>query len=287
MISFRLFPQPGDRELGVRQQAEDLFAQIRALAPVTTSSGTPLRGQHRQRMGGPGHDFWQYREFQSGDNSRTIDWKQSARTDRILIRQKQKETQLRSSIWLQNDPSVHFSGSRTGLTKYECGSVFALVAAMLCAERHDPFTFAGVGALSVDDLTHVLAEHSYTPSIADLSGHEVFLLGDFLDPLPQLRADIFDAIPGHKAVHIIQILDPVELDLPFKGRTVFEQPQGDAREHILSVGDIRSAYQDNLQAHLSDVRQESLSRNWSYTLIRTGDNYLPSLIDLFHQGEMS
>ncbi len=285
MISFRLFPQPTDRELSVRQQAEDLFAQLRAMPPVATSSGTPLRGQHTQRMGGPGHDFWQYREFQSGDTSRNIDWKQSAKTDRILIRQKQKETQLRTSIWLQNDPSFHFSGNKSRLTKYECGAVFALVAAMLSAERYDPLSLSGVGAVSVDDLTHILAEHTYTPDMESLNGHDILLIGDFLDPVDDLRREMFDAIPSHKDVRLIQILDPVELDLPFAGRTIFESPQGSDTEHILSVGEIREAYQSKLHVHLDAVKQEALSRQWSYTLIRTGQDYLPPLLDLFHRGD--
>jgi len=286
VIPFRLFPSSPERGSSVRQQAEELFAQIRSAQSAVQTAGTLLRGQHSQRLGGPGHEFWQYRDFQSGDHSRSIDWKQSGKTDRTLIRQKEKETQQRTSIWLQNDPSVHFKGSRKSLTKYECGAIFALVISMLGAKRHDPVSLSGVGALSVDDLTHVIEEQAFTPSVDDLNGHEIFLLGDFLDPLSDLRRTMFDGIPDYKTVHLIQSLDPVELDLPFSGRTVFEAPAAHDREQILNVAQIRTAYQSKLHAHLDEISHHIKSRGWSYTMIRTGQDYLPPLLDIIlHGGE--
>lgn len=280
MPRFRLFAQREDRAVILRQQAEDLFARLRNVETKVNLAGTPLRGQHNQRQGGPGHDFWQYRDFQSGDHSRSIDWKQSAKTDRILIRQKEKETQKRTSIWLQNDIGMNFSGTRHGQTKYECGAVISLVAAMISAQRHDPVSLSGVGSLSLDDMTHILAEATYQPSVDDLTGHDVFLIGDFLS------ADHFlEALPSHKKVHLIQILDPVEIDLPFSGRTLFEHPAGYDHEHILSVTEIRSSYQNKLQLHLADLSQYCKSRNWSYTFIRSGQDLFEPLLDLLLHGE--
>jgi uncharacterized protein (DUF58 family) len=278
--AFRLFQKRADRATLLRQQAEDVFAQLRTVQASASLAGTPLRGQHSQRQGGPGHDFWQYRDFQSGDHSRTIDWKQSAKTDRLLIRQKEKETQKRTTIWLQNDASMNFSGSAHRQTKYECGAVVALVSAMLGAERHDPVSLSGVGAVTMDDLTHILAEGDFQCEVDDLSGHEVFLIGDFLD-----FDHTFDGIPPHKRVHLIQILDSVEIDLPFSGRTLFEHPSGADQEQILSVTDIRSAYQAKLQAHLDDLKHLCKSRNWSYTFIRSGEDLFEPLLDVVLHSE--
>ena len=43
-----------------------------------------------------------------GDHARAIDWKQSGKSDRLLIRQKEQETQQRTAVWLQNDASMMF-----------------------------------------------------------------------------------------------------------------------------------------------------------------------------------
>lgn len=275
MKGFRLFEKRADRATLLRQQAEEVFAQLKSAQAPTSRAGTPLRGQHNQRRGGPGHDFWQYRDFQGGDHSRSIDWKQSAKTDRILIRQKEKETQKRTTIWLQNDAGINFSGNPNTQTKYECGAVIALVAAMLSAQRHDPMSLSGIGHVTVDDLTHILAEGEFQPAIDDLTGHELFLIGDFLAPDQK-----FDAIPPHKTVHLIQILDPVEIDLPFSGRTLFEHPSGSSQEQILSVTEIRTAYQQKLQAHIDDLRHLCKSKHWSYTFIRSGNDLFEPMLDV-------
>ncbi len=280
MPIMRLFTSREDRSADLRQRAENVFARIRLLAPRAALAGTPLRGQHTQRQGGPGHDFWQYRDFQTGDHFRAIDWRQTAKTDRLLIRQKEKETQKRISIWLQNDESMQFRGTRNKESKYQSGSIVALVAAMLGRARHDPVSMAGIGSVSLDDLTHIIDEATFSPDPNDLGGHEIFLIGDFLN-----SDHFFASIPHHKTVHLIQILDPDEIDLPFRGRSLFEHPSGHDREEVLNVAHIREGYKARLNAHIDDIRSYCRSRLWSYNFLRSGDDPSDMMVDLLLHGE--
>lgn len=282
MKPFRFFERREDRAIVLRQQAEDVFARIRNSLPSSSMTGTPLRGQHNQRRGGMGHEFWQYRDFQGGDLSRSIDWKQSAKSDRILIRQKEQETQKRTSLWLQNDPGMAFKGAAP-FSKYETGCILTLVTAMLCEERHDPFILSGAGRLSLDTLTHVLDEARTQPLLNELRGEDIFLIGDFLEE--DFDRAIFDLVPGNRMVHVIQILDPQEIDLPFSGRTVFEHPGAHEREQILNVASIRDAYAERLAAHLQTVRDSCAARHWSYTFIRSGQDLAVPYLDIILHGE--
>ena len=276
-MAFRLFERRENRAVSLRQQADDLFARLKDARVSKSMSGTPLRGQHNERKGGAGHDFWQYRDFQNGDHARMIDWKQSAKSDRTLIRQKEKEIRRRTSIWLQNDASMAFGTPE----KYECGCVIALVAAMLCENRHDPVSLCGVGHMSLNTMTDILADKQYQPGAGDMVGQEIFLIGDFLSPFPE----IFNEVPDNRTVHLIQILDPAELDLPFDGRVIFEPPAGQESEHILNVSSIRTEYKARLQSHIDHIQAECLSRNWSYTFIRNGQSLLEPLLDIILQEE--
>ncbi len=276
MRGFGLFKPRASRDLALREAAEDLFARLRQLDATPFRGRVQMRGQHAQNRGGAGHDFWQYREFQPGDHARDADWRQSARTDRVLIRQKEKETQKKSTIWLQNDSDMHFGGSKGSFTKYETGAVIALTLNMMGQEHHDIVTLSGVGAVPSDDLTHILADADYAPSPDDLPGQELTLIGDFTAAMQTLEDDLFKAIPPHKKVTLLQILDPLELDLPFSGRTIFERMQN--REHVLSVETIRAIYKDRLAQHcalLSDLCRE---RNWTYLQIRNGQDLLDPLL---------
>ena len=56
---------------------------IRRLKVLPRRTRTPL-GQTRSRTVGPGTEFWGIRDYQPGDEQRTINWKASARLDRLL-----------------------------------------------------------------------------------------------------------------------------------------------------------------------------------------------------------
>jgi len=79
------------------------------------------------------------------------------------------------------------------------------------------------------------------------------LIGDFLDPLEHLRAAMapFAAIPV--ASHILQILDPAEADLPFRGRVRFEGVRGARGILVPRVEDIRAQYRQRLEAHIGGI----------------------------------
>ncbi len=279
-MALRLFEKRQTRAIALRQQAEELYARLKDAQLLRSVTGTPRRGQHTERKGGVGHDFWQYRDFQSGDHARAIDWKQSGKSDRLLIRQKEQETQQRTAVWLQNDPSMMFGTP----SKYECGAVIALTLAMLCARHHDPLKLCGAGTVAIDTLTGILSEAAYKPRADDLAAEEIFLIGDFLDPLEKLQT-LLQAVPGGRRVHLVQILDPAELDLPFQGRVLFEHPGRMDNEEVLSVSGIRAAYLERLNAHLEAVRTVAVTQNWTYTLFRAGDDAFPPLLDILQQGE--
>jgi uncharacterized protein (DUF58 family) len=276
MRGFGLFKPRASRDLALREAAEDLFARLRELEAAPFRGRVQMRGQHAQNRGGPGHDFWQYRDFQTGDHARDADWRQSARTDRVLIRQKEKETQKKSTVWLQNDADMHFGGSKDSFTKYETGAVLALTLTMLGQEHHDIVTLSGVGAVSADDLTYILSGADFQPSVDDLPGQDVTVIGDFTAPIETLEENLFKAIAPHKKVTLLQILDPLELDLPFSGRTIFERVQ--QREHVLSVETIRQTYKDRLAQHCAVLADLCRERNWTYLQIRNGQDLLDPLL---------
>ncbi len=58
------------------------------------ASGTQLRGRQAARRGGSAGEVLQLREYQPGDPQRTIDWKASARTGRLISRDFAENQQL-------------------------------------------------------------------------------------------------------------------------------------------------------------------------------------------------
>ena len=162
--------------------------------------------------------------------------------------------------------------------------MIALTLAMLCARHHDPLKLCGAGTVSIDTLTGILSEAAYKPRADDLAAEEIFLIGDFLNPLEKLPT-LLQAVPGGRRVHLIQIFDSAELDLPFQGRVLFEHPGRMDNEEVLSVSGIRAAYLERLNAHLGAIRTVAVTQNWTYTLFRAGEDAFPPLLDILQQRE--
>ncbi len=236
-------------EEGITLTLEELLA-LRAqavqfrLAPQRPS-GSPLAGGYRSLFRGRGMDFDEVREYQPGDDIRTIDWLVSARTGRTHTKVFREERERSLYLLVDLRPAMRFA-SRTAFKSVVAARVAALMA-WAAADSGDR-----VGGLIVDArrllevrpasgrrgvlrLLRALVEvHQSEPADAahaavDLAtalrrlrrmvrpGGMVFALSDFRDldaaALPQLAelARAGDLLGSF-------VYDPLEVDLPARGR---------------------------------------------------------------------
>ena len=74
----------------VRKQAAGLAESLPPLlVGALRVAATVEQGVHGRRRMGAGDAFWQFRQYQSGDPASRIDWRQSARTDRLYLRERE------------------------------------------------------------------------------------------------------------------------------------------------------------------------------------------------------
>src|SRR5206468_4488663 len=67
-----------------------------------------IHGLHGRRRAGAGESFWQYRRFVSGEPSRRVDWRRSARDDHLYVREQEWEAAHTVWIWPDRSPSMTF-----------------------------------------------------------------------------------------------------------------------------------------------------------------------------------
>lgn len=88
--------------LRIRQQAEMLILpQLFAGAGELPGRDSKL-GDHPSRRRGRGHELFNLRRFQAGDDRRGIHWKQTARTGELVYMEREAERGRRLSILLDN-----------------------------------------------------------------------------------------------------------------------------------------------------------------------------------------
>ena len=88
-------------------------------------------------------------------------------------------------------------------------------------------------------------------------------MGDFLDtagtvePLFRRLADA--GVRGH----IVQVLDPAEIELPMQGRRRFIGLEGEGELLVRRVGGLRAAYRERLEAHNEALGRSAAQLGWT------------------------
>src|SRR6478672_13719890 len=75
-------------------------------------AATVAQGVHGRRRVGQGDSFWQFRQYQPGDAPQRIDWRESAKSQRVYVRE--TEWEAAQSVWLWRDfsASMDYSSAR-------------------------------------------------------------------------------------------------------------------------------------------------------------------------------
>ena len=91
-----------------------------------------LAGAHRSARRGAGEDFARHRDYQQGDDTRHIDWKLFARTDRLHVRQFEERSNLAAYLVVDASLSMDFAdGDGPGKLRYAAYVAAALAHLML------------------------------------------------------------------------------------------------------------------------------------------------------------
>ncbi|HEU0161313.1 MAG TPA: DUF58 domain-containing protein [Rhizomicrobium sp.] len=254
-------------------------------------------GVHGRRRAGMGESFWQFRRYASHDSSSAIDWRQSARSQHIFVREREWEAAQTVWFWRDASPGMDFrSGAKdNSASKRQRADLLLLALASLLVRGGERVGFIGMeGAPAASRLAltrigrALFAPQSDALPLATLDrsqpiargGHLVWF-SDFLDE------GTFDAMHrlSQQGVigHLVRIVDPAEEDFPYAGRTRFEAPNGahGAEEIFGRAERVRTAYRARFAAHGEAVAAEAARLGWTATMHRTDHAPQASLIALY------
>lgn len=261
---------------GLAESLPDLVAEAMRI------SLNVAHGIHGRRRAGPGETFWQFRQYQTNDAAALVDWRRSASSDHLFVRE--REWEAAHTIWLWSDmsPSMAFRSHLAPVTKRDRALVLVLAAAELLVRGGERvgllgLTRANASRRAARRLAEAIATNLSNPALAEslppperlqrLSG--VLLASDFLDPLPEIEARLRVLAAADVFGHLIQVLDPAEETLPYDGRTEFTALEGDHRWVADRVESLRPAYLERLAAHRAGLAEIAHKLGWSLLSHRT------------------
>ncbi|MCC6598108.1 MAG: DUF58 domain-containing protein [Alphaproteobacteria bacterium] len=275
----------------LRKNAETLSARLPSLrAAALQTAFHVLHGPHPRRRAGGGESFWQFREYRPGDQPQAIDWRQSAKTDRVFVREKEQHKAQSIFFWVAGNQGMDFKSQSALPSKKEFANLLALTLALLYSREGEMIAYAGRqrpghSEKTLQSFEHLLLETAEdTPASAALaaipSHAGCYLLSDFLEPSETLTKNLAPLDGRTHNGWMLQILDPAEITLPYKGRMRFENMEGTDSHLSENAADIATAYNARILAHIEKIRDLCLKMGWRHRLCRTDEDPVLILRDL-------
>jgi uncharacterized protein (DUF58 family) len=273
----------GPGVLALEGEAQGLVARLpQLLIEAVRVSSTVTHGLHGRRRAGPGETFWQFRHYESGDAAQLIDWRRSASSDHLFVREREWEAAHTVWLWADLSASMQFRSHLSATSKRDRAVVLLLAAAELLVRAGERVALLGLTRPSASRratrrMAETLAASLHLPALGEslpprgrLSRFSsALLIGDFLEPpeafLPRLDELAAMGVTGH----LIQVLDPAEETLPYDGRTEFLGLEGGHRWLTDRAESLRGEYLRRFTAHRRQIADHARRLDWSFLVHHT------------------
>jgi uncharacterized protein (DUF58 family) len=270
----------------------DAVRGIRWPARSAVRGGIP--GAHTSRLRGISAEFTEYRPYRQGDETRRIDWKLFARSDRAYIRLSNERAILPTMIVLDASASMAFPLATSGKWRVaaQLGVGLGAVArnsgdpvGLVIARDEDPLLLAPRMRRSV---THeiIRAISATTPggggplspsvSIAAQSGGRLVIVTDFLGDAADLLTVASRLVAAGRAVHAVHVIAREEIDPPRDAAMVSDPEALDVRRAL--TGETRDFYLAAYGAWRDSIAHQFTEAGVAYSTAIVGEETSDHLI---------
>ncbi len=271
----------GDR---VRGAAEDVARRLPSLIVAAKDvASSVMHGMHGRRRAGVGESFWQFRPFVTGEPATNVDWRRSARDDRLYVREREWEAAHTVWIWIDRSASMSFVSKLALQSKRDRALVLGLAAADLLVRGGErvgllsltrPMAMRNIIDRFAETMLTEEAVSDFTPSELPPNNvlqarTQLIWISDFLADRVEIADKISRLSAGGARGHLVMIADPIEETFPFTGHTEFLDVDSSASLRVGRAEAFREDYMLRLAAHREAVREAAAKRGWTVLLHRT------------------
>lgn len=272
--------RPG-RWTALREQAEQTAGRFPPLlVQAERIAQTVAFGVHGRRVVGPGDSFWQFRRYEPEDSVTAIDWRQSAKSQHVFIREREWEAAQSVWLWRDGSASMAYQSSDAIPTKLERASLLLMATASLLVRGGERVGLlraggeTGTGRVALRKLAQQLSDPTAasgdTPQAFALPRYsKVLAAGDFFIPLANFERMVAGFAGSGAKGHLIQIVDPAEEEFPFQGRIRFEHVDGLDGSLFGRVQSLRIPYRQRFDAHREGLARIAARYGWTFQTHRT------------------
>lgn len=277
------------------QQAEALAAGLPALLVAAKRvAATVSQGVHGRRTVGQGETFWQFRRYETGDSRDRIDWRQSAKSDHLYIRETEWEAAQSVWLWADLSGSMLYRSADHLPSKAERAVLLTMALGWMLVGGGERIALLGsekapgAGRSAMNQMVSTLASRAVVTDRLSLPVGDpvpryarVCLLGDFLSPLNDIRHCLEGLAAQGVRGHLFQIQDPAEYTLPFRGRIQFDGLEGEGSVLVGRAETLSADFCQAMEKHNRSVAALARSLGWSYAAHSTDQSPESALLALY------
>jgi len=247
-----------------------------------------INGMHRAPYFGASVDFAEHRGYVPGDDTRRLDWRLYARTDRYYIKQYEADTNANFAVLLDVSRSMAFASR--GISKLEYASYLAACLAYLSQRQRDR---VGITTFDQDVVDYVppSAKH-FNVLLQTLDRAKAERPGRILEPLKKMAEhfkrrsiialisdfyedpdDLLEAMKPYRVLGndlvVFHILDPAEIDFPYNEASRFEDLETGEEVPVVPES-FAEQYRKLMREHIDALTAKCAEARIDYVQMNTG-----------------
>lgn len=242
------------------------------------------QGSHKSIVTGCSNDFAQHRQYAPGDEPKRIDWRVLARTNRLMVRQYDQETNLRATFLLDSSASMGYRDraprekNQLACDKLTHAKRLAAALAWVLIRQGDAVGLISYASQLVSRSSHASTTqhlHRLLDSLEQLETQStgesssvlhriadvlpprglIVLLSDlFLDP-ESLRTVLSHFRHRNHEIIVIQVMTADEVNFPFHDSLCFCDLESEQTRFEADSALVRREYRTQLAYHLGCIEQ--------------------------------
>ncbi len=254
-----------------------------------------LAGAHRSPLRGPSSEFADHKSYGRGDDPRHIDWRVLARTGKYFVKRFEDETNLRVYLAVDGSASMNYASRNTTKYQHACHLAAALgyvvvkardsVGLFLHSDKVEERMEARNSFQHLNNLLKTL--QSRAPSAATgiaAALHEIansvrrraliVVVSDLLDDEDAIGAALAHLRKQRHDVIVLQVLDPVEINLSLKSPCEMTDLETNERLQVNPRG-LADEYRKVFGEFLENYRKTCAGLHIDYRLAPTDQPFEP------------
>ncbi len=283
--------------------SEELLKRVRKIEiKARKLSRNIFAGEYHSQFKGRGMAFSEVREYQPGDDVRSIDWNVTARLNKPYIKVFEEERELTVMLLVDVSGSRHFGTlsqmKRDMMAEVAATLAFSTIAnndkvgVIFFSDKIEKFIPAKKGKTHVLHIIRELLSFEPSSSGTDIAQAlqyftnaqkrhcTAFLISDFIGA-GNMYQPLLIASNRHE-VNAIQIYDRRETELPNVGLVKFHDAETGKDLWVdTAISSVRNSYAQSWRDNQNAIQQLFTRTGVDYVSVRTDEDYVKALMHLF------